>query len=627
VLNDVQFSYIKNHASRGPYFDGVPTMSELGVRLPLEPTLPSISSIATTSFFSIGDNLEALFPRDGFTWANRTSMILGSHSLQFGGEYAFQRVAIINEYRRAGHFTFNGNVTGFAMTDFYLGALGNFDHGTGEYKDYRAHRFSAYVQDDWRVSPRLSINLGVRYEPTEPWKEIRGRFGHFRLENFNAGVRTTQFDNAPVGVLFKGDPGVSDLNGTTGDYNNVAARFGMAYALTADGRTSLRAGGGMFYDMQQAGDFANNAVNAPPFSLRLSVVQPEGPFHDPYRGRDDFDTITVDKIQAKDAPFPRPVLATTFDDKYVTPLQYNWNLILERELMPDWLARVGYIGSASNYGRSSFQINAADATVPGATTGNTDARRILTLAGGEFGDVTMYTQRDRSYYHSLQLSLQKRFSQGFTFQANHTWSKALGTYNGDPIPWFLPDGNKWAYGPMGIDRRHRFVMSWVWDLPTTNASSGILRQLVNGWQWTGIGQYQTGSPMTISSGRDNSLDGVGSDRAQLTGEPIAAPAGSDKRVIFNRDAFARNDLHTFGTLGAGILTGPHLYGFDMGIFKRFSITERVTLQFRSEFFNIFNQVNFANPNTSFGGSFGTVTSTHSFAGDPRIMQFGLKLMF
>jgi hypothetical protein len=483
------------------------------------------------------------------------------------------------------------------------------------------------VQDDWRVSPRLSINLGVRYEPTEPWKEIRGRFGHFRLENFNAGVRTTQFDNAPVGVLFKGDPGVSDLNGTTGDYNNLAARFGMAYALTADGRTSLRAGGGMFYDMQQAGDFANNAVNAPPFSLRLSVVQPEGPFHDPYRGRDDFDTITVDKIQAKDAPFPRPVLATTFDDKYVTPLQYNWNLILERELMPDWLARVGYIGSASNYGRSSFQINAADATVPGATTGNTDARRILTLAGGEFGSVTMYTQRDRSYYHSLQLSLQKRFSQGFTFQANHTWSKALGTYNGDPIPWFLPDGNKWAYGPMGIDRRHRFVMSWVWDLPTTNASSGILRQLVNGWQWTGLGQYQTGSPMTISSGRDNSLDGVGSDRAQLTGEPIAAPAGSDKRVIFNRDAFARNDLHTFGTLGAGILTGPHLYGFDMGIFKRFSITERVTLQFRSEFFNIFNQVNFANPNTSFGGSFGTVTSTHSFAGDPRIMQFGLKLMF
>jgi hypothetical protein len=180
---------------------------------------------------------------------------------------------------------------------------------------------------------------------------------------------------------------------------------------------------------------------------------------------------------------------------------------------------------------------------------------------------------------------------------------------------------------MDIDRRHRFTMSWVWDLPTTHSANGFARQLLNGWQWSGIGRYQSGAPLTIESGRDNSLDGLGDDRAQLTGEPIAPPAGSDKRVIFNRDAFARNDVGTFGTLGQGILTGPHIYSFDMGIFKRFAISERVNLQFRSEFFNIFNQVNFADPNTSFGGSFGTVTSTQGFAGDPRILQFGLKLTF
>jgi hypothetical protein len=180
---------------------------------------------------------------------------------------------------------------------------------------------------------------------------------------------------------------------------------------------------------------------------------------------------------------------------------------------------------------------------------------------------------------------------------------------------------------MDIDRRHSFVMSWVWDLPATRSSSGFVRALLDGWQWSGIGRYQSGSPLTIESGRDNSLDGIGDDRAQLTGEPIAPPAGADKRVIFSRDAFARNDEGTFGTLGQGILRGPHIYSFDMGIFKRFAITERINLQFRSEFFNIFNQVNFANPNTSFGGSFGTSTGTHSFAGDPRIMQFGLKLSF
>jgi hypothetical protein len=228
----------------------------------------------------------------------------------------------------------------------------------------------------------------------------------------------------------------------------------------------------------------------------------------------------------------------------------------------------------------------------------------------------------------MQLSLQKRFSAGFTFRANHTWSKALGNYdNSGIVPWFLPDGDKWAYGPQSIDRRHRFTMSWVWDLPTTGASNGFVRHLLNGWQWTGIGQYQTGSPLTIESGRDNSLDGLGDDRAQLTGESIEPAAGSDKRVIFNAAAFARNDLGTFGTVGQGTLTGPHIYSFDMGIFKRFAITERVNLQFRSEYFNIFNQVNFADPNTSFGGGFGTSTSTQSFAGDPRILQFGLKLTF
>lgn len=627
VLNDFQFSYAKNHAARGPFFDGVPTMSDLGVRLPIQPTLPSISQIEASGFFNIGDNLEANFPRDSFTWANRTSVIRGSHSFQFGGDYAYQRVEIVNEFRRAGHFVFDGNVSKFEMTDFFLGALGTFDQGTGEYKDHRAERISLFLQDDWKINQRLTLNLGLRYEPTAPWKEIEGRFQHFRLSNFNAGVRTTQFDNAPVGVLFKGDPGVSDLVGTTADNNNWAGRFGFAYALTNDGKTSLRGGGGMFYDVQQLGEFGNGAVNAPPFSLRLRVTQPQGPFADPYRGRNDFNTITIDKIGAKDAPFPRPVLAETFDERYETPLQYNWNFTLEREILPDWLARAGYIGSASNYGRRAYQLNAAVATVPGATTGNTDARRILRLMGGEFGDLTQFTEDRRSYYHSLQLSLQKRFSQGFSIRASHTWSKALGNYENNLVPWFLPDGDKWSYGPLAIDHRHRFVMSWVWDLPSTSFQNAFARHVIHGWQWTGIGQFQTGGPLTIESGRDNSLDGIGDDRAKYTGEPIAPPAGSDKRVVFNSAAFARNDLGTFGTLGQGTLTGPHIYSYDMGIFKRFAITERVNLQFRGEFFNIFNQTNFADPNTSFGGGFGTSTSTQSFAGEPRIIQFGLKLTF
>jgi hypothetical protein len=610
VLNDFQFSYAKNHASRGPYFDGVPSMSELGVRLPIQPTLASISEINAVGFFNIGDNLEALFPRDSYTWANRTSVIRGSHSMQFGGDLAHQRVTIINEFRRAGHFQMNGRDTGLAPADFFLGRVSSFDQGTGEYKDFRANRISLFFQDDWKATQRLTINMGLRYEPTDPWKEIEGRFQHFRIANLQAGVRTTQFDNAPDGLLFKGDQGVPDLNSTKGDHNNFGGRFGFAYALTADGKTSLRGG----------------AVNAPPFSLRLALTSGIGPFSDPYLGRTDFDTITVEKIGAKDAPFPIPVLADTHDDRYETPLQYNWNMTLEREIMPDWLARAGYVGSASNYGRRSFQLNAADASIPGATTGNADPRRIFRYAG--YGQLGQFAEDRRSNYHSMQLSLQKRFSAGFTFRAAHTWSKALGDYNSEVVPWFLPGTiDRLQYGPMDIHRAHRFVMSWVWELPTTNSSNGFVRQLLNGWQWTGVGQYQTGQPYTVTSGQDNSLDGIGDDRAKLTGEAIEPAAGADKRVIFNAAAFARNDLGTFGTVGQGTLTGPHIYSFDMGIFKRFAITERVNLQFRSEFFNIFNQVNFANPNTSFGGGFGTSTAVHGFAGDPRIIQFGLKLTF
>jgi hypothetical protein len=625
VLNDFQFSYAKNHAARGPYFEGVPSMADLGVRLPIYPTLPSISEINVNGFFSIGDNLEAKFPRDSFTGANRTSVIRGSHTLQFGGEWAFQRVGIENEFRRAGHFIFNSQVTGLAMTDFFLGGIGTFDQGTGEYKDYRANRVSAYFQDDWKVNSRLTLNMGVRYEPTAPWKEIKGRFEVFRIEDFQKGVRTSQFTNAPIGITYLGDPGVPE-RGTLPDYNNWAARFGFAYALTADGKTSLRGGGGMFYDVQQLGEFNNDAVNAPPFSLRLSVVQPQGPFRDPYQGRNDFNQITVDAIGTKDAPFPRPVLAATFDDRYETPLQYNWNLTLEREIMTDWLARAGYVGSASNYGRRSYQLNAADSHVAGATTGNTDRRRLF---APEIGNLSQYTEDRRSNYHSLQLSLQKRFSRGLTFRTNYTWSKSLGDYNPEVVPWFA-DGaiDRMQYGPLDIDRRHRLVISWVWELPTMRSDNPFVKFLINGWQWTGIGQYQSGTPYEVTSGRDNSLDGIGDDRARLTGTDLTPAAGADKRVWFNSAGFATNTTGTFGDIGPNAFTGPHLYSYDMGLFKRFLITERVNLQFRAEFFNAFNQVNFNNPNTNVsGGGFGSITSTHSFAGDPRILQFGLKLTF
>jgi hypothetical protein len=637
LLNDARMGFTRIHASRGPFFEGVPSMETLGVRLPLYPTIPSISQIEAQGFFNIGDNLEAKFPRTAFEWANRTSWIRGSHSFQFGGEAVRQRVDIANEFRRAGHFVFSGDVTaqpgaaGNSIADFFLGSIRTFDQGTGEYKAFRVTYPAFYIQDDWKVRPRFTLNLGIRYEATPPYHETRGRLEVFRPEDYVNRVKTPQFSDAPFGVSFRGDPNTPE-NGTEGDYNNVSGRFGFAWDVFGDGKTSLRGGAGMFFNQHQYGEFNNGGVNAPPWSIRLSVTQPQGPLSDPYRGRSDFNLVRVESIGDPNAPFPRPVLVTTYDDRQDTPVTYNWNLTMEREVIKEWLVRAAYVGSASNDGHPivSKQLNPS-VYIPGSTLG-ADARRLF---APDLGGIEYFTQDRRAYYHSGQLSVTKRFSQGFTLLANYTLSKSLDYYGDFVMPYYFPDGDLMQYGPSDYDHRHRFVASWVWDLPKLATDRGVVRQIVNGWQWSGIGQYQSGSPFTIRSGQDNSRTALGADRARLTGVSAEPPAGSDKRVWFNPSAFAVNTIGTFGDLGRNTTYGPHLFSFDMGFFKQFPIREQMNLQFRAEMFNIFNQVNFENPvvNTNgnyaqvTAGGFGTLTRTHPGAGDPRIMQFALKFVF
>jgi len=623
LLNEFHFGYNRIHSRRAPP-DGAPGMRDLGVRLPLYPTLASIGEIRVQDFFNIGDNLEASFVRNGFELNNRTSWVRGKHNVQFGGELQYYKVDIVNEFRRAGHYIFNGNVTGSAMADFFLGRMNNFDQGTGEYKNNRALYSSLFVQDDFKMRPGLTLNLGLRYEPTPPWHEVRGRIQRFTIADFENGVQSTQFVNAPPGLTFRGDPGVAE-DGTFGDYNNVAARVGFAWDLTGDGKTSLRGGGGMFYDQHLLGEFNNGAVNAPPWNVRLSVVQPQGPFSDPYRDRADFDLVTLESIGSRNAPFPRPVLVESYDETFTTPLTYNWNLTLEREVLDGWLVRGAYVGSSSRNGRTTINLNPAR-YIPGAsTTGNTDARRLFAPL---YGNVNYFVQDRSSKYHSMQLTVNRRYLNGLTVMANYTLSRSVGNFGDLLIPWFMPDFDGLEYGPLDQDRRHRFVASWVWDLPGVPTRSGLVKTVLHGWQVSGIVQYQSGAPFTISSGRDNSLDGLGNDRAKFTGASMTPLEGSDKTVWFNPAAFAVNDVGTFGDVGKGAFYGPHLYYWDMGLFKNFQIAGETRVQFRAELFNVFNQVNFNLPNRNVsGGGFGRITSTHPDAGDPRIIQFGLKFVF
>ena len=628
LLNEARFGYNRTFSRRFPP-SGVPSMKELGVRLPIYPTLPSISEINANSFFNIGDNLEASFFRPGYEFNNRTTWVKGRHNMQFGGEWQHYVVEIRNQYRRAGHFQWSGNSTsgtGNTLADFMIGALSSFDQGTGEYKDYVVNYGSMFFQDDYKVRSNLSLNLGVRFEPSPPWHEKVGRIELFTLEDYANNVHSERFPQAPRGETFRGDPGVPE-DGTNAATNNWGGRFGFAWDITGDGKTSLRGGGGTFYDQHRDGESGNGAVNAAPWNLRLSVTRPQGPFSDPYRGRDDFSLITDGTIGTQQAIFPTPVLIETLAEDYVTPVTYNFNLTFEREVTQGVMARAAYVGSRNRHGRFGVQLNPA-IYAPGATTGTTDARR--QFAAAHIGAVNSQVQDRKSNYNSMQLTLSKRYAHGFTITSNYTLSKVEGNFGSELIPYFLPQDQSLVWGPLDQDHRHRFTTSWVLDLPGASMD-GPARWVLGGWQWSGVMQYQTGSPFTVTSGSDNSLDGIGNDRAKLTGASISAPSGSCSNCVwwFNPAAFAKNDLGTFGTVGKGAYYGPSLHSWDMSLSKNFRYSNAGYVQFRAEFFNVFNQVNLSNPNTNVNNAstLGKITSTDSASGDPRILQFGLKFVF
>jgi hypothetical protein len=333
LLNESTFGYNRLHTARRPHPE-VPSTQDFGIRLPYYPNIPSVSEIRAQGYFNFGDNLEASFPRDSFQFNNKTNWVKGRHGIQFGFELEYQRSEIYNDFRRAGHFISNGQFTrapgassgGNALADFLLGRLSTFDHGTGEYKNYRNLYQTYYFQDDFKLSDRVTVNFGARYEPVGPWHDLVGRFQVFDMDAYNKGIKTTQFTDAPPGLFFRGDPGIPE-DGTLPDRNNLSGRFGFAWDVTGDGKTSIRGGGGMFYDTHLQGDYNNGGVNAPPWSIRVNVENSTtlvGPLSDPYRPRSDFNALVHDYedkdtiIGAPNAPFPRPVLVESFDEVFNT---------------------------------------------------------------------------------------------------------------------------------------------------------------------------------------------------------------------------------------------------------------------------------------------------------------------
>ncbi len=662
LINDARFSYARDAAGRGPAANAM-SVQDLGVLLPFGSSEPAIQQIRINGAFSFGDNPSARFIRNNFTWSDDVSWVIGKHDLRFGGVIERSRVDLDNQFFQPSEFSFP------SLTAFLAGQLGDysgnlaFRQGAGEFKNNRNTFAGLYFQDNFRVTKRLTLNLGVRWEPGLPWREIKGRVEQFRLDGLISKTVSTQFPLAPAGVYFPGDPGVPE-NGVNASLNNFAPRVGFAYDVFGDGKTSIRGGFAIAYDTRIPGVINNRFADLTPFSPQfvlstLTTVTP-GTFTDPLcvLPGTPAKALAGCKSQASAYPFPAtipPPSNTPFGlntfvlswdpvNKYQVPTLNTWNLTIEREIGYGVLARAAYVGSHGSHLMETLNLNPAP-------VGGAGGPRLNAIAGSSlFSTVQQDLQDINSSYHSLQLSAEKRMSRGFTILTNYTYSKSIddlpvqagvtGFDTSSALPWDADGRHQFDRGPSEFDHTHRFVASFVWELPSL-AQSGWMHAIFGNWQVSGLVQAQTGRPVTVLQGSNISGTGIGKDRGTFTGsDPYAggacaasgttAPCSDWISPAAFKLASDPTIKNTFGTVGKGSLRFPGLYTWDMGFSKTFGITERLKLQFRAEFFDIFNRVNYLSDEGTVN-SFSSLT-TRTFGGltaggDPRIGQMALKLNF
>ena len=633
ILNDFRFGVTREITSRHPP-QGVPNVTDFGVKNIYQTPNKAIESFGVSGFFSFGAFADSVFARTTFDWYDTLRWVKGRHTISLGGAFERARFNHNNHLFQNGTFSFTGDITGVAISDFLLGRLRTFTQGWGSFQRDRNILFSTFIQDTFKASSRLTLNYGVRWEPSMPWRDLYNQAEAFDPTLYANGVRSKVYTNAYPGEIFTGDPGFP-LDGRSTSWNNVAPRLGFAYDVAGDGKTSIRGGGGVFYNSRVPA-FSNDAqVQTSPFSPTVSLTNPAGSFSNPYQGVNNPFPLTFPVPH--DFIFPTPVRVYSWDAshyKLQTPTVYNWNLTVERQLWPNWLARVAYVGSRTNHLIENIQLNPAT-YIPGSPL-STDARRPFK----PYTSIIQASGSGNSSYHSLQLSLDKRLSKGFTILANYTWSKSI-----DNIPFgadvtspilnagltmspYIPGFKKIDIGPSDFDFAHTFVASYVWQLPELAQSSHLVRNVLGGWEVTGITTAQTGAPLTLFAGTDRSQTGIGYDHADYLGGKAytSGPCANQAPCVtyLATSSFAAPALGTYGNLAKGALRGPGSFNTDLGAFKKFSIQERLTIQFRAEFFNVFNRVNFNNPGTTVSaGSFGNLLS----ARDPRIGQLALKVVF
>jgi len=622
-----------------PEAPGLKTLQSLGMNAPLGTTLISI-------FPGVRDNISGYVDifsggalkqdSTSFEYKGEVVKLLGRHTISFGGNLERTRIDAVDFSYVPGDNTFDGGrtsapstftapagvtVNGNAFADFYTGYETTFYQDNGRKFYLREWRPSLYIQDDWKATPALTINAGLRWDPWIPPIDKNNT-----LVGFVPGFKSAIAPNAPVGMQFNGDIG-SHPAVFKNNFWDFAPRLGFAYNINGAGKSVIRGAFGIFYGFPE-GLLYQRTDAAQPVDLYLNIPAPPqwDNVYAGFPGGDPFPRGQISPSQFSTYNFILPVSGGLLDPASKVAYTENYNLTIEQQLPGQIAVSLGYVGNHAVHVMGSRQFNPAVYTPnAGDTIGNENSRRLYPGLGA----VELAQSYEYANFNSLQVNATRRMSHNLTILANLVYSKTFDNTSsategntGPPNPYNLAS----AYGPADFDQTVRFNASLNYKLPHFNVNP-LAGGFINGWQANSIIVSQSGLPFTILSGTDRSLSGIGNDYADYAVPYVSPnrPAGASHLTeYFNQAAFVAAATGTFGDTRRNILRGPRYTDVDASLFKDLFPSSRIHGQFRAEAFNLFNHTNFSNPTSTYSsGNFGKITAANT----PRVFQFGAKVIF
>lgn len=604
---------------------------------------PGEMSFSVSGAFSIGGVNSGIFNTDSYQVSDDLTLVRGNHQLAFGVNVAYLRMDFLTNARVGGTWTVNGQTTGLGLADFLLGRVSTLEHGAANLLPMDMWYQGVYAQDTWRAGSRVTVNAGLRWEPFLGQSVRNGAIYNWSIDNFRNNVKSTQFLKAPAGLLYPGDAGFPD--GKTGlkkQWLNFSPRVGLAWDVRGDGRMAVRTSYGIGYDFP-TGERHNINAGAPPWGNRSLLQDPPGGLDNPYSyvGGDPHPVTTNANTE-----FVTYGAFGATDPNINSPRTQSWNVTLEQQIGSEWGVSISYLGSFADRLWTQIQQNpavflgTAPCTIRGvayatcSTTANLNERRRLSMSGENpaaaalIGNMDLHTSIGEQTYRALKLSARRRAASGISINGNYTWSRCYGDDTTGGFPQLAqgptnPDNPQADRGHCTQDRTHVANLTVGYETPETGTA--LLSAVVSHWRVSGIITARSGSWLTVTTGTDRALNGQRFQEQRVNQVSDDVYGARTLSSYLSRAAFAQPALGTFGNHERASIRGPNFWTTNLALSKLVPFGTAQSLELRLEAFNLLNHFNWGTPGTNFNAA--TFGRIQTIAGEPRILQFGIKYGF